>query len=403
MASIRPVKYFCNTNLIYGLRKAHNLNMPNKPDQKKTLEVELGREAYLNAFILLLILLVLGFLAIWGLWHLNLQGWLFGLAASFVVIALFLFILLGGFCSSILAAGQQFGTAALVAQLDLVVGRQLRQLFAFDFGISRLSVLILANIAICQGRLLDAEKLLKPLLTSPESAELAGTNILSSIENGMMAQIYAWTGRQAEALVLVEKSLAEAESAYGLDQSEDQSIILAEAYCNAGCMLVFIGDCERALRVLLKALSMREKLFGESSEEVAKALNNLSLAQRESGDFAAAEESLRRAKRILETEKKDTTGGAILGYVLDSLAGVLLDQNKVDEAYELSRRALKLGQLDEHERSVRLFTMGRCLEQKGDTKAALTYYDRALKNWQEMQGFKHPLLERCRKSRSRLG
>lgn len=376
--------------------------MPDKPDQKKTLEVELGREAYLNAFILLLILLMLGFLAIWGLWHLNLQGWMFGLAASFVVIALFLFVLFGGFFSSVLAASQQLGTAALVAQLDLVVGRALRQLFAFDFGISRLSVLIMANRAICEGRLLDAEKLLKPLLASPEGAEIAGTNILSSIENGMMAQIYAWTGRQAEALVLVDKSLGEAESAYGLDQSDDQSIMLAESYCNAGCMLVFIGDCERALRILLKALSIRERLFGESSEEVAKALNNLSLAQRETGDFAGAEESLRRARRILETEKKDTTGGAILGYVLDSLAGVLLDQNKVDEAYELSKRALKLGQLDEHERSVRLFTMGRCLEQKGETKAALAYYDRALKNWQEMQGFKHPLLERCRQNRSRL-
>ncbi|MDX1986900.1 MAG: tetratricopeptide repeat protein [Candidatus Obscuribacter sp.] len=369
---------------------------------KRELKVKLGRETYLNAYMMLLIMLILLFLTGWALFHYQMPGWVIGLTESLLVIFLFLLLLFGGFVASLIAAARRLNVAALVAQMDLVLGRPMRKLIIFDFGMTRLSLLILANKAIFDGQLLDAEALLKPLFDVPEEDPVASNFAFDCLEKGLMAHVFAWTGRKKEAERMLEATISAAEDAYGRDQGKDQSIMLAEVYCNTGCMLGLLEDKERALGVLSRGLSMREQIYGAETEEAAKALNNLGQVQLEAGDLTGAEVSLRRARKILETDRKDTSGGAVLGYVLDTLATVLLELGQSEEAYELSARALKLGQLDVHERAARLFTMGRCLEKRGDLRRALDYHDRALAGWSKMQGFEHPLVERCKKSRESL-
>lgn len=296
----------------------------------------------------------------------------------------------GGIIAALLAVSNCFFFASLFAHYDLVVGQALRMLVRRDFGISRYSRCALAIEAIYDGRMIDAEELLGG---PPYASDAEEVSYPMTLETGLLAHIYTCTGRKDRALSFLEKSQQLAEQEYEADPSELNAKALAEVDTNIGSLLDIIGEHERGFRVLARGLELRERFCGSESEQVAKTLNNLGVLQQSAGDLLAAEKTLRRAMAILE--KIGKASGCALGYVLNTLASVLIDLGRPEEAVELSRRALRLGQLDRHERALRTFTMGKCLEQLNRAKEALKYYKRALQQWSKMQAFKHPAFDEC--------
>lgn len=368
---------------------------------KDKLKLNLPAIIYINAVLILLVIVVLWFLVGYFLLRCGQPPAMVMFCVGFLSFSSAIFVFFGGILGATLASVGGLPLAALLCNFDLVFGRAVRQLIGNDFALSRMSLSIVANKAIFDGQLLDAEKLLIQLADSKsddDNDEAIHVSV-STIESGLMAHVYAWTGRSAEALKVIDRTIALAESAYSHQPDDIGNQLVAEVYGNVGSMLGVVGQSERALDLLRKSVEIREKLFGLESEEVARSLNNLSSVQRQMGQIDEAEKSIVRAREILEKKNKSSY---ILGYVLDSQAQVLIDKGRYEEALVLSNRALKLGQLDVHERALRHYTKGLCLEHLKRKKEALKFYSKALELWSKMQGFKHPSVDNCRKKMTEL-
>jgi tetratricopeptide (TPR) repeat protein len=363
-------------------------------------------------YLLLAIIILLLYLLWLGAYYSGLPP----LAVSLIVIvaagAIIAQTLLAGGLAAAIACADQIAIAALVAQYDLAIGRPFRYLvFRSDLAIGRSSVSILADEAIREGRLSDAEAIvlgepsqrpdkerdgplsaLEPLL-----AEMyATTNMLQSC---LLIHVYALRGNKEQALALIDQTQHEAESMWDKEDVTSQEA-LSEFHTNIGSFLSILGQSERGIELLKRALERRTKIHGAESEQAAKTLNGLGVVQRDAGDLKGAYESLKKSQEILERLGRKSR--KILGYVLDSLAATLVEMGRSQEAYALARRAVNTPGAGANERAIRMFTFGKCLEGLKREKEALVFYDRALKAWSKMQGMKHPAVDQCKIRRDQL-
>ncbi|PWU03544.1 MAG: hypothetical protein C5B53_00285 [Candidatus Melainabacteria bacterium] len=371
-----------------------------------------GGGPYILGYLLLAVVLCFLYLLWFGAYNLGLPPLVVGLIVTVAAIAIMAQTLLTGGLAAAIACADQIAIAALVAQYDLAIGRPLRYLiFRSDLAIGRSSVAILADEAVREGRLSDAEAIvvgeprqrsekekestwpaLEPLLTEM----YATTNMLQTC---LLIHIYALKGKNEEALALIDQTQHEAEAMWDKDDVTGQEA-LSEFHTNIGSFLSMLGQSERGIELLKKALERRTKLHGEESEQVAKTLNSLGVVQRDAGDLNGAYESLKKAQGILERLGRKSR--KILGYVLDSLAGTLVEMDRGEEAYALARRAINTPGAGANERAIRMFTLGKCLEGLQRKKEALDFYERALKAWGKMQGMKHPAVDQCKIRRDHL-
>lgn len=299
-----------------------------------------------------------------------------------------------------LASQRLWLPAGILAHYDLSVASPIRRLILKHDPLTSTARIVLADQAIRQGRLQDAEEIVLTIDTSGISS------ILSSTKTSMLIQIYAWTGRSREALELVEQTVRTAESeVVDLSDIDPNSTGvfeegLAETYSNLGSLLcTSLGKLDEGILLLNKALDIRTRLHGADSIPVAKALNNLGVPLHKVGKSELAEEYLRRAVQIQRSHKDSAY---LEGYLLDSLAQVLVEVGKTQEALELSKRAVHVAVMDPNEKALRHFTFAKCLHKSGKRSEALAACNQALKQWSKIDSISHPELEECKQLRERI-
>jgi tetratricopeptide (TPR) repeat protein/predicted Ser/Thr protein kinase len=281
----------------------------------------------------------------------------------------------------------------------------LREVMAIRFEISRakrLSVLErsdeaqrVAQAAVDRARRsghrpLEAEALLISAwsrwatASSPEIVALAEEAALVAESAGddftfAHAALYA-----AEVLAIGQAKIAEAEQWIRRAQAAHERLgndreVSAQLAHTKGTVLIMQGKHEEGVAPLQQAVSLFEEVLGEDAFELTDSLNNLSVAQRISGDLEAAEKNRERHARLIEKHAgKDSPH---LAYTLLNRANILMAQGSPEDALPHTLKALELVERHtpaKHTRySIVLSFVGRNMEQLDRLEEALDYAQRA--------------------------
>jgi serine/threonine protein kinase/tetratricopeptide (TPR) repeat protein len=177
------------------------------------------------------------------------------------------------------------------------------------------------------------------------------------------------------------------------DDEDDPNV--ATLHNNLGEVYRELGDAPEALRRQRKALEIRMRVLGPDHPDIASSLNNLGNALLEAEQNAEAETAYRKAVPIRE---------AALGpdhpkvaHLLNNLGIALRRQKKYDEARETYARVLEIMRAHGSEKGqlgYPLNSLGLVLLDQGDPEGALAYFEQARVAWLEGLGADHPNLGR---------
>jgi tetratricopeptide (TPR) repeat protein len=192
---------------------------------------------------------------------------------------------------------------------------------------------ILANLAVLYLKLGDyerAERLNQQALAIRERAfgpvHAAVAAILSSL-----AALYEARGEYARAEPILRRALAINEKTLGSNHPEVASVLN-----NLAMLYQSLGDSIEAERLHRRALAIRQTAFGPHHPDVAASYNNLAMLYESRGDYGSAEPLYRSASEIY-----DRTLGANhpdAEAVMANISGLLLNQGRLDAAFEILKR-----------------------------------------------------------------
>jgi len=191
---------------------------------------------------------------------------------------------------------------------------------------------LLARLVTYQGNLAEAERLAKRALKIFE--DTLGPDhprILSAIAK--LTDIYTGQRRLDEAKVLSERARKIREQVLGPDHPET-----IRGASSLGLTYVQEGRAEEGMELIEEVLAKLERLYGPDHGSVGWVLYKLTFAHINLKDFAAAEQSARRA---LQIDQKSGSNNYVYWY---TLAYVLNGQGKLDEAEEYYEQAVALGE-----------------------------------------------------------
>jgi tetratricopeptide (TPR) repeat protein len=193
---------------------------------------------------------------------------------------------------------------------------------------------------------------------------------------------------------------------------------------NLGALLQVVGRYAESETVLNQALSQLRATTGESSPSVGGALERLATLYRAKGEFLKAESCALRAEAILppseqagnrvmlastyveatrfaeartalEAVQPGATGWLVVA-VDAVLAAAALDEEKLEDAERLARRALELAatvtQSDDAAIAAIWNNMGQIYRHQGRYAEAEGSYRKAIDIWTAAQGPEHPLV-----------
>jgi CHAT domain-containing protein/tetratricopeptide (TPR) repeat protein len=194
------------------------------------------------------------------------------------------------------------------------------------------------NLAITyknQGRYAAAEKAAQRALSIFEQKSKGESEL--SLTLNLLAGIYAYQGRQMEAVELYKRNIALQEAELGAEHPylADTLANLAIEYGNLGRFL----DAESLLK---RALSIQRKSLGPQHPQVAHTLVNLGNSYTAAKQYNQAEEHLKLALAI--GKKTFSDNDPQLADILLNLGTVYVRQGKLGAAEEHSLRALEFYQ-----------------------------------------------------------
>jgi tetratricopeptide (TPR) repeat protein len=152
------------------------------------------------------------------------------------------------------------------------------------------------------------------------------------------------------------------------------------------------GKYNEAEPLLLRSLSIDEKVYGEDHLDVAISLNNLASLYKDQGKYNEAEPLYQRSLFILEKQLGENHPHVATS--LNNLAGLYDSQGKYNEAEPLYRRSLFIleKQLGENHPQVAISLNGlaNLYHNQGKYNEAEPLYRRSLSIWEKQLGENHP-------------
>jgi serine/threonine protein kinase/Tfp pilus assembly protein PilF len=195
----------------------------------------------------------------------------------------------------------------------------------------------LGAVSLERGRGAEAEARLREALAGQARA-LGPDHPHALSSEGGLARSLALQGRLAEAEAMLRSTLERAERTLGSDhpitdgRRRDLALLLYRDPARTDELFVLLDEC----------VASQRRAFGDDHPATLRAVTNLARLFAREGDAAGAEELLRdalaRCRAGLGPEHLDSLEIAY------ELAGVLLDTQRPEEALELSRQALAVGE-----------------------------------------------------------
>ncbi len=190
-----------------------------------------------------------------------------------------------------------------------------------------------------------------------------------------LAQIYAGTGRFADALPLYDRVMAVYTSAYG---EESESVL--RCLRSSGLCLVRLGRADEAKARLKRALDLSVKRSGPTSAEVAELSEELAKAHALAKDYPASLQSYMRAIMIVERQAQPDP--MVLARLYAAMGIVNIEAGNLDDAlvlYGQAQELIKATMGDQHITHARLLkAIGAAREAKGELELAQQSYAQAL-------------------------
>lgn len=236
-----------------------------------------------------------------------------------------------------------------------------------------------AEILITQGKLNEAEDLLKGIKSNEDL-------FLEAVTQTNLGSLYLNRARSDLALDNLQQALKKFQDSGNRNTRE-------AAQCLANLSLVYwsIGKLNQAEENGLIALSIRQNLFGEKSEEVAASYNDLGLVY-SSMNVDKALEYYEKALPIYErVHGKDHPKIAIasnnIGAMYRQLELYGDAVNNFESALAIWKKVYPQGHPNQ---ASALVNLGRTYTKMGDRKAAMGYFEKALEVYRKSYGPRHP-------------
>ena len=235
----------------------------------------------------------------------------------------------------------------------------------------------------------DAESLLSRALESQEAAHGPDHVFIATILHNL-AELYVAQRREEEAIPLYKRGLAILENAHGQEHPD-----VADMLVNLGYAYKIHDQLTEAEAVYRKALAIQEAARGVGHEEVDSNLNRLrylyEAMDRRDKTEALLQHYLNARENAFGPESET------LVRLLEGLAGLCCHQKRVDEAVELSERALaitiKNRGIDNRSADDSYRNLARLYEwELNDNKAAETLYRRFLADRERTLGPDHQMV-----------
>ncbi len=221
-------------------------------------------------------------------------------------------------------------------KLQKIVQRN-RLLFA---GVGVIALLLVSGLIIVSASLAGERRSRREAQLAQIKAEAASsksqqvTKFLEDMLNGVGPSVAV--GRDTTMLREILNRTAER---VGTEMTNQPSVE-AELRGLLGTLYLEIGNYDRAEEMHRAALSLRQKLFGQESPEVAKSLNDLGLTLMANNKLSEAEEMHREAlairQRLYGSENEDTAAS------LNDLGSVYRQESKLAQAEPMAREALAI-------------------------------------------------------------
>jgi tetratricopeptide (TPR) repeat protein len=216
--------------------------------------------------------------------------------------------------------------------------------------------------------------------------ELSGQPLVQARLMDTMGLVYRNLGLYQQAIILLEKALANRRQVLGSQHDYKQSeplyrealtinrkllgnehLRVAQSINNLGMLVYRKGAYSEAENLFREALEMNRKILGEEHPEISTNLNNLALVVRDKGNYEEAEQIFRR---VLKMDQKFYGGKhPYVAVTLINLASVLRRQENFEEAESHFRKALEIQReifSEDHWRLAHTKSLlGGCLSEQG--------------------------------------
>lgn len=198
-----------------------------------------------------------------------------------------------------------------------------------------------------------------------------------------------------KALKLELKLLAIRKKIYGTEHSETST-----SYNNIGYIFGHQGDFASALKYLLKALAIKKKVFGEEHPDTALTYSNIGYIYGQQDDFKRALEyqfkALEIREKVLENDHPD------IATSYNNIGVIYSLQDDLESALEFSIKALEIRQKSlgpEHHKTATTYTNIGCIYgRQGNYETALEYFQKSLAIYEKVLGSEHPSTRSCQEN-----
>ncbi len=238
----------------------------------------------------------------------------------------------------------------------------------------------LAEVLIVEGKLDEAERILiSPSLTTSNSFH-------NAIRKTTLGYLYLNKSRNDLALENLQQALA-------LFQESGKMNSLEAAKCLADLSLLYwsTGKLNQAEENGLIALQIRQKLKGETSEEVAASYNDLGLVYGQT-DTDKALEYYEKALAVYQKihgdrHPKIAIANTNIGFMYNKLKLYGDAVNNFENASAIWKKIYPGGHPNQ---ALALFNLGLTYDQMGNQQTSLEYFEKAQTMYRKAYGEKHP-------------